>query len=153
MKALELKIPPPVLALAVAFGIWLIARAWPGFGFAFPGQNIAAAVLAGAGIAFALAGVAAFHRANTTHHPMRPHDTATLVTTGPYRVSRNPMYVGVLAALAAWALFLGSALGFVLLPLLVAYLNRFQIGPEERVLAGKFGEEFVAYQRAVRRWI
>jgi protein-S-isoprenylcysteine O-methyltransferase Ste14 len=153
LKALELKIPPPVLALAVAIGMWLIAHAWPAFGFSFTGQNIAAAVLAGTGIAFALAGAVTFHHANTTHHPMRPHNTTTLVTIGPYRVSRNPMYVGVLTVLGAWALFLGNMLGFLLLPLLVGYLNRFQIGPEERVLEGKFGEAFIAYRRTVRRWI
>jgi protein-S-isoprenylcysteine O-methyltransferase Ste14 len=153
MRALELKIPPPVLALAVAVGMWLIARTWPAFGFSFPGQNLAALALASAGIAFALAGAMAFHRAKTTHHPMRPHETSVLVTTGPYRVSRNPMYFGLLAVLAAWALHLGNALGFLLLPALVAYLDRFQIGPEEKVLEGKFGAAFGAYRRRVRRWI
>jgi protein-S-isoprenylcysteine O-methyltransferase Ste14 len=63
------------------------------------------------------------------------------------------MYVGLLAVLAAWALHLGNALGFLLLPVLVAYLDRFQIGPEERVLEKKFGATFVAYRRTVRRWI
>lgn len=153
MRALELKIPPPVLALFVALGMWLVARSLPAFGFAFPGQTIVALVLAVAGIGFGLGGAFAFHRANTTHHPMRPHKTTALVITGPYRISRNPMYVGVLAVLAAWALHLGNVLGFLLLPLLVAYLDRFQIGPEEIVLEGKFGEAFAAYRRRVRRWI
>jgi len=76
---------------------------------------------------------------------MRPENTAVLVTAGPYRISRNPMYAGLLIA---WGLWLGNALGLVLLPMLVAYLNRFQIEPEE-----KFGEAFIAYKRTVRRWI
>lgn len=153
MRALELKIPPPVLALVFAIGIWLIARTWPAFDFAFTGQTMVAIALAGAGIAFGLAGALAFHHANTTHHPMRPHQTSALVTRGPYRISRNPMYVSLLAVLAAWALHLGNALGFLLLPLLVAYLDRFQIGPEEKVLEGKFGEAFAGYKRTVRRWL
>lgn len=153
MEALELKIPPPVLALATAAGMWFVARTWPAFGFAFPGQDILAVALAVAGVAFALWGVITFHHADTTHNPMRPDKTSVLVTRGPYRFSRNPMYVGVLTVLAAWGLYLGNLLGFLLLPLLVAYLSRFQIGPEERVLEGKFGAGFDAYRQSVRRWL
>jgi protein-S-isoprenylcysteine O-methyltransferase Ste14 len=153
MKALELRIPPLALAFAVALAMWLVARMWPAFGFSFASQDLAALALAAAGIAFALAGIVAFRRASTTPHPMHPGNASALVTTGPYRYSRNPMYVGMLTALAAWALYLGNTLGFLPLPALVAYLNRFQIGPEERALEGKFGEAFGAYKRAVRRWV
>jgi protein-S-isoprenylcysteine O-methyltransferase Ste14 len=152
-NSLELKIPPFPLGLAVAVGMWLIARQWPAAAFDFPAREVLALALGSAGLAFAIAGVASFRRAKTTPNPMRPENAAVLVATGPYRISRNPMYAGLLIALGGWALHLGNALGFVLLPLLVVYLNRFQIGPEEKALEGKFGESFSAYKRRVRRWI
>lgn len=153
MKALELKLPPFPLGLAVAAAMWAASRAWPAFGFDFPGREVFAFALGIAGFSFAVAGIAAFRRASTTPNPMRPENAAVLVTTGPYRISRNPMYAGLLIALAGLGLYLANALGFLLLPMLVAYLNRFQIGPEEAVLAEKFGEAFEAYKRSVRRWL
>lgn len=76
-----------------------------------------------------------------------------MVTSGVYRVSRNPMYLGFLLALAWWVVFLSHLLAFALLPLFMWYMNRFQIVPEERALAAKFGSEFTEYSRAVRRWL
>ena len=73
-------------------------------------------------------------------------------TTRIYRLSRNPMYLGFLLVLAAWAVLLANVL--VLLPVVafVIYMNRFQITPEERALAVMFGTEFNAYKRRVRKW-
>jgi protein-S-isoprenylcysteine O-methyltransferase Ste14 len=76
-----------------------------------------------------------------------------MVTSGVYGVSRNPMYVGFLLVLIGWAAFLSHALAFALLPLFVAYMNRFQIEPEERALSAKFGGQFQEYRRSVRRWV
>ena len=63
------------------------------------------------------------------------------------------MYLGLLLILAAWGLFLANALVFLLLPVFIGYMNRFQIRPEERALAALFGQAFVAYTARVRRWI
>ena len=63
------------------------------------------------------------------------------------------MYLGMLLVLAAWAVWLGDPAACVVLPAFLAYLNRFQIGPEERVLAALFAGEFAAYRRSVRRWL
>ena len=80
--------------------------------------------------------------------------TATVVTTGVYRFTRNPMYVGLTLVLAGWCVGLGTAVGLVVtVPLLVAYLTRFQIVPEERALARHFGEPFADYRARVRRWL
>lgn len=78
---------------------------------------------------------------------------ATLVVLGIYRFSRNPMYIGVLFALTGWAVFLSHALAFLFLPGVVAYLNRFQIAPEERVLLAKLGQAYATYMQSVRRWL
>ena len=63
------------------------------------------------------------------------------------------MYVGFLLALIGWAAYLSHALALVLLPVFVAYMNRFQISPEERALSAKFGPEFDTYKQSVRRWL
>lgn len=100
-----------------------------------------------------LAGVLSFRRMETTVNPLTPEATTTMVTSGIYRFSRNPMYLGFLFVLVGWAIHLSNLLGFAFLPLFVWYMNRFQILPEERALASKFYEVFTAYKRSVRRWI
>ena len=75
------------------------------------------------------------------------------MTGGVFRLTRNPMYLGMALILAAWALWLGNAGGALLLAGFVAFIGRFQIAPEERALRAHFGEEFDAYARRVRRWI
>ncbi len=89
----------------------------------------------------------------TTVNPLTPEATTTMVTSGIYRFTRNPMYLGFLLILAGWAIALSHLLAFVILPLFVWYMNRFQILPEERALASKFPEAFTAHKRSVRRWL
>ncbi len=79
--------------------------------------------------------------------------TVALVTEGVYRYTRNPMYLGMLCFLLAWALWLSTPLALLGLALYVGYLNRFQIGPEERVLEERFGTRFTSYCATVRRWL
>ena len=153
MSALELKLPPLALALACAVAMWLAAGLAPALAIGLPWRPLPALLVAGAGLAFAVAGVAAFRRAATTVNPTRPQDTRTVVVSGVYRLSRNPMYVGFLLALAGWAIHLDHGLPFLFLPAFVAYMNRFQIGPEERQLAARFGTEYARYAQAVRRWL
>ena len=105
------------------------------------------------GIALALAGVLAFRKAKTTVNPTKPEATSTVVATGIYRFTRNPMYLGMLMVLVGCAVFLANAISFLLLSLFVLYMNRFQIGPEERVLSEHFGSEYSSYMQSVRRWL
>ena len=76
-----------------------------------------------------------------------------MVTRGVYRWTRNPMYLGMLVVLAGWAVWLGSAAALLGLPLSVLLLNRLQIGPEERILRERFGQDYIDYQARVRRWL
>jgi protein-S-isoprenylcysteine O-methyltransferase Ste14 len=84
---------------------------------------------------------------------MTPDAASAVVTGGVFRWSRNPMYLGMLVALAGWAAYLSNALAALLLPAFVAYLNRFQIRPEEQALLARFGPAYSEYMAAVRRWI
>ena len=155
MKALELKIPPVVVGLIVAVFMWVITRLLPGFRINLPSDTVrlVAIIIATGGGLFAAAGVWSFQKAQTTVNPTRPDASSSVVTTGVYQVSRNPMYLGMLLVLTAGAFWLANALAFVGLPLFVLYMNRFQIGPEERMLSAKFGEAYQTYQQRVRRWL
>jgi len=153
MRALELKFPPPAVALVTALIMWLVSRAAPAFRFVVPAGSTLAATLAVVGVVIAISGVVTFRRARTTVNPTRPQSSSSLVTWGVYTISRNPMYLGLLLVLTGWAIFLSNALAFLFLPAYIFYMNRFQIAPEERALASLFGQEFAAYQSRVRRWL
>lgn len=153
MKVLELKVPPLPLALAFGVLMWAIDRWLPmqserslvRTGIALATFALAAAILATA--------VVGFRKARTTVDPMHPEAASAIVTSGIYRFTRNPMYLGFLLALIAWAVFLGSIVAALMPPLFVAYMNRFQILPEERALVARFGVPYETYLRSVRRWL
>lgn len=153
MSALELKVPPLVVLAFVAALMWLGSQAAPAAGFPVPARQALALGLAAVGIGTAVAGVASFRIAKTTVNPLHPAAASALVTSGVYQLTRNPMYLGALILLIGWAAFLQNALGFFLLPSFVLYLNRFQIGPEEKALTALFAPEFAAYCARVRRWL
>jgi protein-S-isoprenylcysteine O-methyltransferase Ste14 len=112
----------------------------------------AAASLAVVGALISIAGVISFKKARTTVNPMQPESASSLVVSGIYQRTRNPMYLGFLLLLIGWAFALSNALAFLLVPLFIFYMNRFQIEPEEAALATVFGAEFVTYQARVHRW-
>jgi protein-S-isoprenylcysteine O-methyltransferase Ste14 len=153
MQFLELKVPPLLLALGFGVLMWAIDRWLPmQTDRSMIGTAIALATFA---LAVTIIGTAivGFKRARTTVDPMHPEAASAIVTTGVYRLTRNPMYLGFLLALIAWTIFLGNV-ALALIPVLfVAYMNRFQITPEERALRARFGEPYAAYVRSVRRWL
>jgi protein-S-isoprenylcysteine O-methyltransferase Ste14 len=153
VNSLELKVPPLVLVLVLGMTMWFIAMQLPSLSIALPGHHGLAAIISGVGIFFILAGAYEFQKAKTTLNPTTPAASSSVVASGIYRVSRNPMYVGFLLALTGWAIFLSHPLPFLLLPAFVAYINRFQISPEEPVLSAKFGDEYETYKQGVRRWL
>lgn len=153
MNALELKIPPVLLALLVAGGMWFGSKQFAVLNVAIPWRTAPAIVIAVIGTGFAIAGVLAFRRHGTTLNPTTPEAAASVVSTGVFRVSRNPMYVGLLLLLSGWGIFLANLFALLLVPVFVAWMNRFQIVPEERALSARFGDQYVAYQRSVRRWL
>jgi protein-S-isoprenylcysteine O-methyltransferase Ste14 len=153
MQALELKLPPLVLWLLSAVAVAAAARLWPGASLAFAGHRAAAVVVLLLGIVVAIAGVVQFRRARTTVNPLAPLNASAIVDFGVYRLSRNPMYLGMALALGSLALWWASAAGAALVPLFCLYLTQFQIKPEERVLLAKFGPPYASYMKQVRRWL
>lgn len=153
MRSLELKIPPVAFGLLLGGLMWTAAYAAPSLRFSVPARRIIVPSLALAGLVTAILGVISFRRAKTTVNPLQPEAASALVNSGIYRLTRNPMYLGLLLVLMAWAVFLGNALALVVPAVFVSLMNRLQIIPEERALAAKFGPAFAAYQSKVRRWL
>ena len=153
MHWLELKVPPLLVWLIFAGAMPGVAHLASGLSYALPARLVVALALVALGAAIALAGVIAFRRQRTTVNPLTPSASSSVVSSGVYRVSRNPMYLGFLLALAGWALFLSNAAALLLLPVFVAYMTQYQIKPEERALLGEFGPEFAQYMARVRRWV
>jgi protein-S-isoprenylcysteine O-methyltransferase Ste14 len=150
---LENRIPPPLVALVLATGMWGVAQVAPPLGLEFAIRVPVAVMIALVGLAFDFSGLLAFFRSKTTVNPLKPERASALVTGGVYRFTRNPMYVGMLLFLLAWGVYLDCLLAFIGPVLFVLYMNRFQIGPEERVLRAKFGGPFEDYMGEVRRWL
>jgi protein-S-isoprenylcysteine O-methyltransferase Ste14 len=153
MHRLELKIPPAVTGAVTASGMWLVSRTLPAFAFTFAPLRVVAMVMGIAGAVTTGWAVVSFRSAQTTLNPTKPYSSSSLVRSGIYRVTRNPMYLGLLFVLVGWALYLANVLAFPFLPAFILYMNHFQIEPEERALTSLFGQEFLEYASRVRRWI
>lgn len=153
MNALELKIPPLVLVILSALFMWLLAAYVPIVLITFAGQVVVAILLAVVGVQLAIAGARTFHERKTTVNPLKPEESSSLITDGVFKLSRNPIYLGMLLGLAGFAVWLGALTALIVLPMFVMYMNQFQIKPEERSLQRNFGESFSQYMRNTRRWI
>ncbi|HNP34989.1 MAG TPA: isoprenylcysteine carboxylmethyltransferase family protein [Woeseiaceae bacterium] len=133
--------------------MWAASTVIPAASFPLPGALIIAFTFAFVGGGIAAAGVWAFRQHHTTLNPMKPETASSIVTAGIYRVTRNPMYLGLALALVGWAMYLANLAALLIVPAFVAYMTQFQIKPEERALLAKFGPDFATYMAAVRRWI
>jgi protein-S-isoprenylcysteine O-methyltransferase Ste14 len=98
-------------------------------------------------------GMLAFRRAKTTINPVNIGAASSIVTSGVYRYTRNPMYVGLALMLVSWAVHIAVPFTLVGPVVFMLFITRFQIIPEERVLTSKFGGEYRKYQERVRRWL
>lgn len=153
MKRLELLIPPPLVMLLVGLIMWLLSEMFPALTLAWLHSIAAATTMGLAGLAISLTAAVTFKRASTTLDPKHPARTSTLISSGAYRYSRNPMYLGVLLVLVGWAIYLGNLLSILCTFVFIAYITRFQIVPEELLLREKFGAGFLSYKSRVRRWL
>ena len=150
---LELKIPPLALFLISMAAAWLAAKLTPAASIDIRGADWIAIALLAAGATIGLAGIVEFRRRRTTVDPMSPHKASHVVTSGVFRWTRNPMYLGLAIGLLAWIVYLGNLIAVTILVAFVGFLDRFQIRPEERIMQCRFGDEYRSYLSAVRRWL
>lgn len=150
---LENTVPPPLAVVLI--GVVMAVIAW-----FTPAVEIGSSVrFVGGGIAIALGalvvvqGARTFWRNKTTINPVDLESASALVTSGVFRFSRNPMYVGFTAMLVGWVVCLAAPWAILGPVAFVLFTNRFQIVPEERVMRAKFGQAYDDYRAKVRRWI
>jgi protein-S-isoprenylcysteine O-methyltransferase Ste14 len=143
--------PPPLLYVAGLLLGLALEVALPSPSAPFPPALAAGAVGLVGWLCLDGAAMLLFHRAGTSVAPGRP--VRKLVTSGPYRMTRNPMYVGMTFLYLGLALSLGATLSLALLPAVLLMIDRMVIAREERYLEERFGEDYRAYRRRVRRWL
>ena len=145
------KIYPPFLAMAnitiFYFSNFLITP------FEFFGQTVLAGIIVFEGVIIILLSIRLFKKRNTTVNPFKLDDTSSLITGGVYGFTRNPMYLGLSSIQLGVAIYFGSYISFIFIPVFIFYMTKKQIYFEEISLEKKFGQDFLKYSEKVRRWI
>lgn len=149
---MELKIPPVIVFLVFGLFMYLLAEFLPVGYFDFFGRRYLMIGLIALAVIVTSVALYQFFEAKTTTDPSHPDKAKKLVKNGIYAYTRNPMYLGFLLLLLAWGVWLGNAFNTLLAAGFVAYMNRFQIIPEERALLQIFGNDYKQYCLLVRRW-
>lgn len=147
------KIPPPILALITGLVMWLVARSPISFPIAIPFALAIFIALAALGLGIGVVSFRQFRAHGTTVNPLNPEQASSLVRSGIFGLSRNPMYIGLMLILAGWAIWLGSLSNLVVLVAFFITITELQIKPEETALKGLFGAAYDEYCERVRRWI
>jgi protein-S-isoprenylcysteine O-methyltransferase Ste14 len=153
MQKLENRIPPPIVLILSLMIMRLLAEIESANSFDFELKLWLASLLVLIGLALMLAGVARFRKAQTTIDPLDPEKAKHLVVAGVFRLSRNPMYLGMALIAIAWAIYLANPWSFIGVLGFVLFINRFQITPEERAMDNLFGDQYAKYKATVRRWL
>ena len=147
------RVIPPLVYLGLFLAGYVVHRFAPLrlWGDPPPFARLGGWGLVAAGVLLGASAVRLFRRAGTTPNPTRP--TTALVLHGPYRFTRNPMYLGLGLAYLGAALLVNSVWPYVLFPVVIVLVQRWVIAPEEAYLERKFGAEYRAYRARVRRWL
>ena len=145
------RVVPPVYLLVALVSMTLLHAYFPIAQLIARPYSYAGAVLVVMGIAMGGYSAISFNRAGTPVVPFEP--STVLVTGGFYRITRNPMYLGMVLLLLGFATLLGTLSAFLPLPVFVLIIQEWFIKGEERFLEEIFGEQYVAFKKRVRRWI
>lgn len=150
---MKVKIPPLLLMLLIATVMYLLASMLPRVDSQGRAALYMSSVVLVLGVVIALLAVREFKRVDTTVDPIRIQNASNLVSSGVYRISRNPMYLSFAIILLSLVIYLQSPLLLFGVVFFVAYITKHQIHPEEQFMRNKFGEQYENYARKVRRWL
>ena len=144
--------PPAVPLLTILIGVGL-DRLWPlGLGVSAPARYwIGGAIVIGAIVGLGVYAVVLVRRSGQSENPWKP--TTEILERGPFRLTRNPMYLQMVLGCIGFAILLGNLWILLLTPACAWVLQRLAILPEEAYLERKFGAQYLSYKRRVRRWI
>jgi len=145
---------PPVLVMFFTIALMLIIDRYLAFEIInFDGHRLVAEMIFGLAVLSGVLALWEFFKASTTIDPHSAEKVRTLVRSGIYRFSRNPMYLALVLVLLAAAFYMGNIATLVVLPFFIWYMQYFQVKPEEKALTEKFGKQYREYRNNVRRWI
>ena len=145
------KIPPPFVTLFFGLCIYFSQEYFPEFKLEF--LTMLSYILYFAGLAVLILAVRLFKKQNTTVNPIKIENASSLVTSGIFKYSRNPMYLGMVMILFGLALMFNLIGGILFTLLFAIYITKYQIRPEEEVMERLFGEDFLKYKNSVRMWL
>ena len=145
------KIPPPIVTLICGLAIYFSKTFFNKF-FSYNNNTVSLFLLILGFTVFTLA-VKAFNRQKTTVNPLEPRQASSLVSSGIFKYSRNPMYLGMLIILLALSFKFNLVGGIVISLFFYLFITKFQILPEEEAMNELFGDEFTEYSNRTRRWI
>lgn len=150
---LELKVPPVVVMFVCMILMYLVSKIFSSFNLDFMFQIFISVETFFSALFLIGAGAYVFSDKETTINPHKPKETTFLVTTGIYKFTRNPMYLGIVTILFSFLIYLGNPINIVNIVLFILYMNKFQIIPEEKALEDLFKEDYIEYKSKVRRWM
>ena len=153
MKFLELKIIPPLQVLVLVVVALLTHRYLPFFHHHVGIEPWTAIALMAIAALMLFTAVFQFYKHKTTINPVKVNDAQTLMTSGVYAYSRNPIYLADLLLIAALVIWLGQWVNLILPVIFIWYCGRFQIAPEEKALRDKFQLSYDQYLERTRRWL
>ncbi len=142
--------PPMWLATGIIV-IFVFNETWPGARFTSGLGQAVGAVFILLGLALLVLAGGLFKKAGTDLIPFK--DVSALVTTGVYRFTRNPMYLGMALVLLGCAITVGASAALIVPPVFMVIIEVRFIRPEEVMLRDLFGEDYDSYCQRVRRWI
>ena len=145
------KIPPPIVTLICGLAIYFSKTFFNKF-FSYNNNTISLFLLILGFTVFTLA-IKAFNKQKTTVNPLEPRQASSLVSSGIFKYSRNPMYLGMLIILLALSFKFNLVGGIVISLFFYLFITKFQILPEEEAMNELFGDEFIEYSNRTRRWI
>jgi protein-S-isoprenylcysteine O-methyltransferase Ste14 len=148
---LNTKIPPPIVTATFGLIIYFSKSFSPVY--SFENSNMISVIFLLFGLGIFSAAVQSFKKHKTTINPLSPDKASSLVNSGIFSYSRNPMYLGMLLILLSVSFKFNISGGLFISFLFKIYITRFQIMPEEKAMAKLFGEEFITYKNQTRRWI
>jgi protein-S-isoprenylcysteine O-methyltransferase Ste14 len=148
---METKIPPPIVTLIFGFATYLSRKIFPEIEIQY--SSFFGIFLLLLGFFILISAVKLFRNDKTTVNPLSPEQATKLVTNGIFKLSRNPMYLGMALILASVAVFFNIIGGIISMALFCLYITKFQIIPEEKAMKDLFAQDFEQYMQATRRWI
>jgi len=144
-------VPPPLVFLAPLAVSYVFSRLYPVRLLPPLAADLLGGLLLALWLAVSIPAILTFRRARTSINPMAP--STALVVTGPFRFTRNPLYLGLVFGYSGVSMLIQAWWAFVLLPVVLVVMQRAVIEREERYLERKFGEDYIRYKERVRRWL